>query len=108
MPNMRWASNLVVTAHADMAAAELILEAMTRSDPEALDVATLFGKKRPSVRRAFFSRLNASSTERRGFTSMIGLWPSEMLCARIGIIGRVHKVVEVLDPPERQGATWES
>ena len=46
---------------------------------------------------------------------MIGLWPSKMLCARDldGIIGRVHKVVEVLVPARAVRvpngiATWES
>ena len=88
MPNMRWAENLVVTAHADMAAAELILEPpIDPLGPRAHDVATLLGKdeteRAPRLLLLLQRLLHVDRAA--GFTSTIGLWPSKMLCAQISI-----------------------
>ena len=101
--------NLVVPAHADIAAAELILEPPTDPlGPRAHDVATLLGKdetERPPrllltlQRLLHVDRAAGVHVDDRLVTKRDAVRPD-----LDGIIGRVHKVIEALDPLGRQGS----
>ena len=101
--------DLVVTANAHIAAAELILEPPIEPLGRRAFVAKLLNEA--SVLRAFFSSFNVLQFDRSAGVHVDDRLVAQRYAVRPdldGIIGRVHKVIQILDPPGRQGSQWDA